>query len=168
MRAIQVHSTKYDGSLHYRYRMRLVHEEEKLLMLYAAPGEHVESYRGQMLTTRHSLGLYWTDSFYNLTVNWTADWRPISHYINVATPASWNDGTLRFIDLDLDIIWRYNPEELILDDQDEFEAHKIQFGYPSELIAQSWQSSNEVSRLIHERRYPFDGSLYTWRPNGAP
>lgn len=167
MGAIQVHSTKYDGSLHYRYRMRLIREEEKQLILYAAPGEHVESYRGQMLTTRHSLGIYWADSFYNLTVNWTSDWRPLSHYVNVATPAIWHDGTLRFVDLDLDIIWRYSPEELILDDEDEFEAHKTLFKYPEELIAQSWQSSEEVRRLITERQYPFDGSLYTWRPHAA-
>jgi protein associated with RNAse G/E len=118
-----------------------------------------------MVTGRHSLGFYWSDRPYNLTVNWSLDWRPLSHYINVATPATWENGTLHFIDLDLDIIWRHDGI-VILDDEDEFELHRIRYGYPAELVAESWRSSHEVRDLIARRIYPFDGSLYEWRPDG--
>jgi protein associated with RNAse G/E len=168
MKIVPRHSTKYDGSLHYRYPLTVVREEPNLLMLYGPPGTVCESYRGQLLASYHSLELYWSDRFYNLTVMWHADWRPRNHYVNIATPATWHDGTLRFIDLDLDVIWRADTGEVILDDEDEFALHQVRFGYPSELIAQAQRSGEEVREMIARRSYPFDGSLHAWRPDGTP
>lgn len=168
MKTVSRYSTKYDGSLHYRYPLTVVREEADLLTLYASPGRVCDSYRGQMTATYHSLELYWSDRFYNLTVMWHADWRPRMHYVNIATPATWNDGTLRFIDLDLDVIWRAESGEVILDDEDEFELHQVRFGYPSELIAQVQQAADDVRELIARAVYPFDGSLFAWRPDGSP
>jgi protein associated with RNAse G/E len=167
LQPIQVSSTKYDASLHYFYQMERVYQAHDELRLYGRPGIAVNSYRGQMLTTRHSLHLYWTDRFYNVAVNWSSDWKPLSHYVNVATPATWVDGTLRFIDLDLDVIWSAVTGEVILDDEDEFEAHRVRFGYPDELVERCWQTSRELHDLIARGVYPFDGSLYAWRPYGA-
>lgn len=166
MKTVAVHSTKYDGSLHYRYDAALVHESAELLMIYVPPGTPIDCYRGQHVARYHSLGLLWADRSYNLEVSWYADWRPRMHYVNVATPATWHDGTIRFIDLDLDVIWRAENDEVILDDEDEFALHQLRFGYPSDLIARCWQSSMDVRELIAQRTYPFDGSLNAWRPNG--
>ena len=38
---------------------------------------------------------------------------------------------------------------------------------PPELIEQCRRSSDNVRDLIARRVYPFDGSLYAWRPHGA-
>lgn len=160
-------STKYDSSMHYRYPMRQVQATAEMLMLYTAPGTIVDSYRGQMVATRHSLSLYWTDRYYNVSVNWHSDWRPYSHYVNIATPATWGENDLHFIDLDLDVIWFAESDEVILDDEDEFEEHQVRFGYPQDLIELSRRSSVEVLDLIAKRIYPFDGSLYGWRPSGT-
>jgi len=168
MKTFPVHSTKYDGSLHYRYTMAIVREELNLLVLYCPPGTPLDCYRGQYATKFHSLELYWSDRFYNLVVMWYPDWRPCLHYVNIATPAAWGDGTLRFVDLDLDVIWRAETGEVLVDDEDEFVLHQVRYGYPSDLIEQSLRSSLEVRQLIAQRRYPFDGSLHTWRPNGSP
>jgi len=167
MRPFAVHSTKYDGSLHYRYPAVVVREEPDLIVLYGAPGTPLDSYRGQMLAHNHTLEFYWSDRFYNLNVNWYEDWRPRSHYINIATPATWPNGTLHFVDLDLDVIWRATTGEVILDDEDEFALHQVRFGYPAELIARARRSSEEILAMIAARIYPFDGSLHRWRPDGA-
>jgi protein associated with RNAse G/E len=167
MKPFPVHSTKYDTSLHYRYSTTVVREEPNLLVLYMPPGGPIDSYRGQQIATRHTLQLYWSDRFYNLHVNWASDWGPRSHYVNIATPATWDDGALRFIDLDLDIIWRAETDEVILDDEDEFVLHQARFGYPASLIERVWQSSEDVRDLIARRIYPFDGSLHAWRPDGT-
>lgn len=58
MKPFPVHSTKYDGSIHYRYEMTLVREEADLLVLYGAPGTPLESYRGQFLAPYHALEFY--------------------------------------------------------------------------------------------------------------
>ena len=168
MRSFAVHSTKYDGSLHYRYPAMLVREEPNLLVLYAAPGILLDSYRGQLVARQHTLEFYWSDRFYNLIVMWDEGWQPRLHYVNVATPATWHDGTLRFIDLDLDVIWRAVTGEVILDDEDEFALHQTRFAYPPDLVAQAWRSIDEVRAMIARRAYPFDGSLHTWRPDGSP
>lgn len=168
MKPVPVRSTKYDGSIHYQYGTTLVREEPNLLLLYLAPGTPIVSYRGAMIATHHNLQLYWSDRLYNLHVSWHADWRPRNHYINVATPATWAAGQLQFIDLDLDVIWRSQTGEVLLDDEDEFELHQVRFGYPAALIAECRRASAEVIDLIARRVYPFDGSLYAWRPNAAP
>jgi protein associated with RNAse G/E len=168
MKPFPVHSTKYDGSLHYRYSTTVVREEPGLLVLYLPPGTPVESYRGQMMAKQHSLQFYWSDRHYNLHVNWDADWQPRSHYINIASPATWHDETLRFVDLDLDIIWRAATGEVILDDEDEFALHQERFGYSADLIAQAWRSSEDVRDLIAQRLFPLDGTLHAWRPHGTP
>ena len=168
MRPFPVHSTKYDGSLHYRYSMQLVRQEPNLLTLYCPPETPLESYRGQFTTQFHSLELYWSDRYYNVVLLWYPDWRPRMHYVNVATPATWSDGTLRFVDLDLDVIWRAETNEVILDDEDEFALHQVRFGYPSDLIALAQRSGEEVRAMIARRAYPFDGSLLSWRPHGSP
>ena len=168
MKTVFRYSTKYDGSLHYRYPLTVVREDADLLMLYASPGTVCESYRGQLTAKYHSLELYWSDRFYNLTVMWHADWRPRMHYVNLATPSIWDAGTLRFIDLDLDVIWRAESGEVILDDEEEFALHQVRFGYPSELIAQVQRAADDVRELIACSAYPFDGSLFAWRPDGSP
>jgi protein associated with RNAse G/E len=167
-RSFPVHSTKYDGSLHYRYMASVVHQEQGQLMLYQSPGMPIDCYRGQLTTQYHSLGVFWPNRFYNLEVVWHPDWRPHEHYVNIATPASWDDGTLRFVDLDLDVIWRADSGEVILDDEDEFELHQARFGYPRDLIEQARHNGEEVRRLMTCHTYPFDGSLFAWRPDGAP
>jgi hypothetical protein len=167
MKPFLVHSTKYDGSLHYRYRMMVVREEPNLMVLYGAPGTPIDSYRGQSVAIYHALEFYWSDRFYNLIVTWHADWRPRLHYVNVATPATWHNDTLHFIDLDLDVIWRADTDEVILDDEDEFTEHQVRFGYPPDLIARVWRSSEEVRAMIAGRSYPFDGSLHAWRSDGT-
>ena len=168
MKTITLNSTKYDRSLHYRYNAQLVHEEPGHIRMYVMPGTRIESYRGAMLATHHSLQLYWADRSYNVHINWYSDWRPRSHYVNIASPATWPDGRLHFIDLDLDVIWRAQTGEVILDDEDEFALHQVRFGYPTELIAECLRSSAEVREMIAGRVFPFDGSMYAWRPDGAP
>ncbi len=167
MRHLLVHSTKYDGSLHYRYTAGVVREEPGALVLYCAPGTVYDSYRGRLLAARHSLEFLWPDRFYNLHVSWGDDWQPHNHYINIATPATWDGRVARFVDLDLDVIWRAATDEVILDDEDEFALHQVRFGYPPDLIAQAWQAADEVRALIARRAAPFDGAQYHWRPHGS-
>lgn len=162
-----VHSTKYDGSLHYRYTTTFVGEEPGLIMLFGQAGMTLESYRGSYTTAFHMLNCYWSDRWYNLEVLWHTDWQPRLHYVNIATPATWRDQTLRFIDLDLDVIWSAATNDIILDDEDEFIAHQQRFAYPDDLITRAQQTSEAVRTMIALRHYPFDGSLYGWRPHGT-
>ena len=160
---LPVVSTKYDGSLHYRYALAVVSQGDGELRAWGAAGFPMESYRGSYLATRHALHIHWTDRDYNLLVMWHPDWAPHEHYVNVALPSSWDDGTLRFVDLDLDLIWRAGGP-VVLDDEDEFDEHRLRFAYPPELVERAWAAVAEVRDLMERRVPPFDGALYDWRP----
>jgi hypothetical protein len=162
-----VHSTKYDGSLHYRHSVQVVHEEPGLIVVYGSYGAPLESYRGAFPANHHTLEFYWSERYYNLNILWRGNWRARSHYVNIATPATWHDGAIRFVDLDLDVIWSAATNDIFVDDEDEFELHQTRYAYPPALIAQAQQTSHDVRTLMEQRAYPFDGSLYTWRPYGT-
>lgn len=166
MKPFFVHSTKYDGSLHYRYPAQIVRAEPGLLVLHRSRGAPIENYRGSFTGDLLTLEFYWSDRHYNLIVQWLDGWRPYMHYVNIATPATWHDGALRYVDLDLDVIWKAQTDAIILDDEDEFALHQTRFGYPPDLIAQAWRTRDEVRALLEQRAPPFDGLLYNWRPHG--
>lgn len=74
-------------------------------------------------------------------------------YIDVATPAQWAVGAdgvveIRSIDLDLDVIERWDGE-VILDDEDEFEEHRVDLCYPTDVIE---AALTESQRLLTEVR----------------
>lgn len=160
---VPVASTKYDGSLHYRYDCTVVADEGDRLLAFAAAGTPMYSYRGERSTGRHFLRVHDTEHFWNLEVMWDPDWRPSRHYVNIAMPSAWDDGTLRFVDLDLDLSWWADGRVLLLD-EDEFAEHRTRFGYPPWLVERAWQAVDEVRGLISARTTPFDGALYAWRP----
>ena len=160
---VRVASTKYDGSLHYQYTCTVVADEGDRLLAFAPGGTLMDSYRGTRPTARHFLRVHDTDHFWNIEVAWDRAWRPSKHYVNIAMPSSWEDGTLRFVDLDLDISWWADGRVLLLD-TDEFAAHRVRFGYPPWLVDRAWAAVDQVRSLISVRAAPFDGSLYAWRP----
>lgn len=165
-RRITVASTKFDGSLHYEYTMRVVSDDGASLRVWAPAGTAMRTYRGDLTADRPFLMLHYGDRDWNLEVMWEPDWTPNKHYVNIALPSSWDDGTLRWVDLDLDVSW-WADGTLRLLDEDEFAEHRERFSYPDWLVARSWAAVNDVQALIAAHRWPFDESLYDWRPPAA-
>jgi hypothetical protein len=99
-------------------------------------------------------------------------------YIDVTTPAAWEDGALRAIDLDLDVIrlpdplppvesapWDEppaGPGEVFVDDEDEFAEHQVAFGYPAEVIARAQASCDELVAAVRAGLPPYDGTHQRW------
>lgn len=82
-------------------------------------------------------------------------------YVDITTPAEWTDAVLRSIDLDLDVV-RRSDGELYLDDEDEFEAHQLELGYPPEIIAMAEESADRVYAAVAAGDAPYDGSAEPW------
>jgi len=161
---LPVHSTKHGGGAHYRYDLTVVRDDGIRLVAWGPVGTRMDSYRGVYTARHHMLHVHWDDRDWNLEVMWYEDWRPRSHYVNIATPSTWADGVLRFVDLDLDVIQRADGT-VILDDEDEFEDHRVTLAYPPELVARARAAATQVQALAAARAWPFDGSLYAWRPD---
>jgi uncharacterized protein len=159
-----VHSTKYDGSLHYRYPLQLVQRTEDRLITFTEPGVPVESYRGSWSGEKYFLHMFWRGRPYVLHVRWNSQWQPEALYVDIATETDWTDRVVRYIDMDLDLILRHGNAEIELDDEDEFEAHRVLWSYPDELVRSCWAAVEDVRALLVSTKEPFAPSMFVWRP----
>jgi len=99
-------------------------------------------------------------------------------YVDVTTPATWEDGVLRAVDLDLDVIrlpdqlppvesapWDVppaGPGEIFVDDEDEFAEHQVAFGYPADVIERAQTSCDELVAAVRAGLAPYDGTHQRW------
>lgn len=99
--------------------------------------------------------LPWCASFYDTPLN------EVAVYVDMTTPAVWNGTTVTTIDLDLDVILTRDGS-LFVDDEDEFEAHRIELGYPDELVALARRTADEVFAAIADGAEPFGSVGLRW------
>jgi protein associated with RNAse G/E len=157
-------STKYDSSLHYAHPLFPVVKTPHLLVAYCNPGHPLRSHRGNRLTAHHSLHFYWASQPFNLCVMWLPDWSPLTLYVNIAAPATWDDSVVRFVDLDLDVPWRASSPEPHIEDRDEFDLHRVSMNYPDALAQTCLAATDTVLSHFVQQRKPFCKSTYDWRP----
>ena len=103
--------------------------------------------------------LYFEDRWYNVWHFRDDTTDPLGFkvlwYCNVAMPASFDGKTLRWVDLDIDIrCYRDGAPEVL--DEDEFEQHRVELGYPAEVVERALAARDEALRLAQERVFPFD------------
>jgi hypothetical protein len=82
-------------------------------------------------------------------------------YVDITTPPLWDGTTLRAVDLDLDVI-RAETGRIWVDDEDEFAAHRVELGYPDEVVAGAMASCDRVEAAMRAGHAPFDGSHRVW------
>jgi hypothetical protein len=83
-------------------------------------------------------------------------------YVDMATPAEWDGTCVRMIDLDLDVILLRDERGLVLADEDEFEMHQVELGYPPEIVTMAEESAERVYAAVQARQPPYDGSAAVW------
>lgn len=93
-------------------------------------------------------------------------------YVDMTTPHEWHGDVVRAVDLDLDVIRMappgappgpeghlsrsMAPGQLFLDDEDEFAEHRVELGYPPEVVAAAEQAAADVLAALGRRTRPFD------------
>ena len=78
-------------------------------------------------------------------------------YVDITTPGQWHGTVLRAVDLDLDVIERLD-RTVIVDDQDEFDQHRVELGYPPEIVALAMSTRDLIRTAVTSRIPPFDGT----------
>jgi hypothetical protein len=99
---------------------------------------------------------WWVATFHAEPREWVAV------YVDITTPPVWDGAIVRTVDLDLDVIRRVN-DEVFVDDEDEFNQHRVELGYPTEVIASAQRSSDALVDTITRGSAPFDGSHLRWQ-----
>ena len=170
-RRVRVLSTKYDGSLHNDYEAFVIVEDEPAsdeiagcLRLYVPRGTPLRSYRGDFGTPVDFTALFWPGGapWFNVYHNhWTDERYTIATYVNVSLPAEFDGETIRWVDMDLDIVVRAGGM-VQLADEDEFAEHLERFGYPEDVVSGSRAAASELMRLAAAGEPPLDRSAHIW------
>jgi hypothetical protein len=165
-RPVRVASTKFDGSLHQDYVGHLLegHADGDALRLYVPAGTPVRRYRGEFAVRQAFTQLFWpgTDCWWNVEHFHEplsfANRPSLLTYVNISTPAEFDGETVRWVDLDLDVIVTGAGVRLI--DEDEFEEHRERFGYPDDLVMKARAAAELLIDLASRGERPFDRASY--------
>ena len=151
---ITICSTKYDGSLHWRYEAQLLESHDWGWISFVPEGEPVETHKGTWLNLHPLLRWHWRERWWDAVLVFKDDGTWLEWYCNIITPPRWEQNELRFQDLDLDVVW-HHARGLQIIDADEFEQHAVQMAYPSSLIQKAWRTAQEVRRTIERGEWRF-------------
>lgn len=77
-------------------------------------------------------------------------------YIDIAWDVHWVDGEPRGIDMDLDVVKAVDGRGLFIDDRDEWDEHRVAYGYPPELVARLEALALDLERRVGAEEPPFD------------
>jgi protein associated with RNAse G/E len=163
---VRVLSTKYDGSPHndyFAYRLPPLEgtEDGAPLRLYVPPGTVMRSpVRPDFQIVTPFTHLFWPGA----DVWWNVEhmlWPHVGQhlgamlsYANITTPARVEDDTVHWVDLDLDVV--ITPGGPILVDEEEFEEHRVRFGYPDGLVTRARAAAGELLALAAQGAPPWD------------
>lgn len=153
---ITVRAFKHDGSEHRSWLARVLRVEGPLVVL---SGEFESEVQHQLLGTipsgTLSIEYYWLDRWYNIFRFHRPDGKLRNYYCNVNVPPEFDGETLKYVDLDIDILVNSDFSYQILD-LDEFERHANLYGYSEEIRANAMQAVLELEALIEHRSFPLN------------
>jgi protein associated with RNAse G/E len=148
-------ATKYDGSAHWIQPFRVRSDDGNLLVAEYRARTPIFTSRGEFRSPYDSTVYFWRDRWFNVFRLARPGCELALWYCNVTTPPVFVDGQINYVDLDLDVAVR--PDGAIeLLDEDEFQAHREKYHYPTDVVAEARQAAAEVSRLARDGRFPFD------------
>jgi uncharacterized protein len=86
---------------------------------------------------------------------------PCEVYVDVTTTATWDDGRVTAVDLDLDVLRGWSGRVWV-DDEDEFADHRVRYAYPPHVVRLALDSCERIHGDLEHRRPPYDGSAEGW------
>ena len=78
-------------------------------------------------------------------------------YVDVTDRPRWEGTTLHAVDLDLDVV-RLDDGTVFVDDEDEFAEHRVDLGYPPEVVAGAEATCAAVLAGVRRGAAPFDAT----------
>lgn len=81
----------------------------------------------------------------------------VAIYIDVAWDVRWEGGTPVGIDMDLDVVRARDGRGIFIDDRDEWEEHRVRYGYPQGIVARLEEVALDLEREVTQESVPFDG-----------
>ena len=148
-------TSKWDGAAHKQDPLQYLGRDKYGLWLWGPAGRrHGLGERDFFITEQDTVVLIPENSWW--TCAWWIGHPQVELYVDICTPAQWADGRVTHVDLDLDVI-RFLDGRAEIADKDEFEAHRVKYGYPQEVVDEANSAAQEVFAMVSRNAPPFDG-----------
>lgn len=150
---IQIHSYKHNGKLHRIWENSLVLKGTDTTVILANDKTKVIESDGRSWITREPAICYFHSQFwFNIIGMIRTD--GIYYYCNIGTPFVCDQEALKYIDYDLDV--KVYPDMTFdILDEDEYDEHKEQMGYPPIIDRILHQNLDNLIGWIRQRQGPF-------------
>lgn len=162
--AVRVVTTKWGGRPHWEFHALFLGSDEHGDWLGFPAGSRMARPGMEIVTSNDQVGLVpaptlpggnaWLATFH-------AAGGSVRTYVDMTTVPVWDGATVHAVDLDLDVIETLDGE-VFVDDQDEFDRHRLQHAYPDDVVALAVATRDTIVAAMRHRTPPFDGSSQPW------
>jgi hypothetical protein len=158
--AVDVRFTKWGGGRHWEFPVTVLGVDAAGVWCGSPVGTRLERPAAAFTPRFAWVTLFphdepWAASYYDHPD------QPISVYVDVTTPAVWNGSTVTLVDLDLDVIVD-REGSLLLDDEDEFDEHRVALAYPDEIVELARRCAADLMSAAADGREPFGAAARHW------
>jgi len=102
------------------------------------------------------------DGWWHLHYSGQNDFSDYMLFIDIVTPPVWvSPNRYEMIDLDLDIGVTMD-DKVVVEDEDEFEIHQVEFGYTTEMIERARSETERILDALHNSSEPFFDVAAAW------
>ena len=157
---VRIDSRKWPDRRHWQFEARRLGNDEHGVWLYVPSGTVAQRGDEPPQPIEHGfVGLvpataWWTVEFFR-----THPWHEV--YVNIGTPPQWDGDVQTQIDLDLDVVRTVDGEVVILD-EDEFDDHRVRYGYPERIVAAARTAAAAAVVALGRRAEPFADAAEPW------
>ena len=159
-RLVRVDYRKYDGSPHRSYPAVRLGSDVHGTWLGVPGGDFIAAAAGEFKYAEPYVLLVPENAW------WTAMFNPPPRrteiYCDVTTPATWSDGRMSLVDLDLDVRRRRDTGLVEIVDVEEFELHTARYGYPDEVVSAARAAAAWLEGALNGGDEPFAGGYRAW------
>jgi hypothetical protein len=165
---VVVEKRKWDGSVGARWPAELeTLEGGRRLWVADAGTVRDRPRRGRTETLEHTEASAAEDgAWWVATAHVDGAGMPLRYAVDASTPPELGDGTLAFVDLDLDLTLESGSEHL--EDVDQFAERAARMGYPEAVCLGAWRGLRDAASRFRAGTWPFDGSLAEAAGGRAP
>ncbi len=150
---IQIHSYKHNGRIHRVWQETMVLKGTKNIFIGANERTLVTESDGRTWLTREpSICYFHAEHWFNIICMLRED--GVYYYCNMSSPFVFDNNAIKYIDYDLDV--KVFPDmSYTLLDEDEYELHKKEMGYPEVIDKILKRNVNKLISWIKQKRGPF-------------
>lgn len=154
---ILVHAYKHNGLLYRSWAKPKVFQETDEYIILSNNNILITEKNGKKWVTKDpALWILFKDKWYNIICMFKDN--GVNYYCNIASPYIAEDGTIKYIDYDLDIRVYEDMSYRILDLK-EFNDHRIKWEYGPEVVKIIWETIDELKEMIKNKEGFFNQKL---------